>query len=253
MLDRLVMRTMGGVRVVDHMTGQTLLSGVRLTSDDLRFARTASGAFQIVAAPGFADYARAFDPVPAVAARSFAFEVHDLTRRFLPVAASIALPRDPAPGALANRVDEPVVVALPSAGGRFPVAGMTSLRVTLVDQSDAPVLGALVQALRSGSAEEIGWGLTDRLGSAFLPITGLPTLQEAEAPDDEDEDEDERDLVTGVTLATLRITADPARRWPADVAGLRAGGGGLVTLAPPETIALTAGKAVHRRLAVTLN
>jgi hypothetical protein len=252
MLDRLAMRTLGGVRVLDHLTGQPLLSGLRLESATLRFAATASGAFQIVSAPGFEAYARAFDPVPAVAVETFDFAVHDLTRRFLPVAASIALPRDASPAALTDRVDTPVMVTLPSAGSRFPVAGMTALRATLVDQTGAPVRGALVRAMRGAGEEELGWGLSDRLGSAFIPLIGLPPLRETEPPPDAEED-DAAPLVTAVTVVRLRVTADRLRGWPAHVARLRTGGAGFVTLNPAEDIELSAGGSAHRRLAITLN
>lgn len=249
MFDRVVMRTLGGISVTDHLTGQAIQSGLKLISRDLVFARTASGVFQIVSAPGFAAYARSFDPVPAVPAASFGFEVHDLTRRFLPVAAQIALPRDASPDAVANRVDEPVIVALPSAGGRMPGAGWTSLRVTVVDQTGAPVRGALVRALQEGSSAELAWGLTDERGSAFLPIIGIPLLREVSLPPDGD---DEAELVTAVTRLRLRLTADPARPWPADTAHLRAGGAGLETYDPNDLIDLTSGGAAHRRLTFAL-
>lgn len=245
MLDRLALRCLGGLRVVDHLGGQTLMSGLRIESQTLRLARTASGVFQIIAAPGFEDYARSFDPIPAVAQQSFDFAVHDLSRRFLPVAGTIALPRNAEPDATDNRVDTPITVALPSAGSRFPTAGMTALRVTLVDQHDAPIRGALVQARHADSGDELGWGLSDRLGSAFVPLLGIPPLQAAAGEGGA--------LETAITPVRLRLTVDPARGWPANVTRLRTGAAPLIRRNPNLTIPLTAGGAVHRRLALTLN
>ncbi|MGB8818834.1 MAG: hypothetical protein WCC66_13030 [Rhizobiaceae bacterium] len=244
MREQLIQRTMGGVKVVDHLTRQTLRSGLRLVSQDLVFAPTASGAFQIAKAPGFAAYARSFDTVPAVAPRQFSFEVHDNTRRFLPIAANLTLPRDAAPDAAANRVDTPVVLELPSAGGRAAQAGWTVMRATVVRPDGTSIPGVLVRAMRAGTAEELGWGLTDLLGQALIPILGVPQLTEVQPDDDDNEPE----LTTAITNIRLELAVDANLPWPADPAALRAGGPSIRALSPPGDIALTAGAQAHRRL-----
>lgn len=250
-LEQRIRRTLGGIRVVDHLTGAPITTGLRLTSRDLRFAPTWSGAFQITEAPGFGDYARAFDTVPSIATGTFSFEIHDMTRRFLPLSARITLPRDARPEALTNRVDLPVEVALASSPSRAPSPGWTMLRLSLHTPANAPIPGALVRALRAGTDEELGWGLSDQNGSVLLPLIGIPILQEA-IPGDDDDDDDDTELTTAVTRLRVAVAVDPALPWPASTQDLRSNAAHLRRFSPLSVIDLTAGGFAHQRLTLPL-
>lgn len=257
MLDRLVIRTLGGIRPVDHVTGLPPVratQGFLIESPELRFALTRGGIWHIRSAPGFEAYTRAFDPVPAPAAAEFTFTISDPAGQFLPVAGRINLPRDAAPGAVANRVDTPLDVALPSAPGRRVATGWTPLRVSVTDQAGAGLRGALIVATDTAAGAEIGWGLTDPRGEALLPLAGIPLLRVV-APDPGDpppDPEDPPELTTAVTPVALAVTYDPARPWPVEPALLRAGDPGFVTAVTAADVPVIAGTAAHLRLSLTL-
>lgn len=249
MLDAVTIRTLGGIRVLDHVTNRPLDRPVTLSSKALTFARTLSGIYQIRSAPGFAEYARTLKPVPVVAGDEFDFEIQDDARQFLPVAASIDLPRNSAPNAVANRVDTPVEIALPSAPGRALTAGLTICRASVEDTNGDPVRGALVEVLRAGATDVLAWGLSAQNGEALIPILGIPILQTVDpGPNPNDEEE----LTSAETPVRLRASAEADQPWPANITTLRAGGGGLRTVLDDSDQTLTAGGTLHRLLTLDL-
>ena len=170
MLDSLVHRVMGGVRISDHLGGDVLRDGIEIQSSTLQFSPTASGIWAIRVAPGFAAYARSWETVPTVSAQEFAFEVHDRRGMFWPVAATISLPRNLGPDADEPRVDTPVEIVLPSSPRRAEFAGWSVITASVTDQTGAPVQGALVEAMpEGGGADALGWGMTGPNGMALLP------------------------------------------------------------------------------------
>ena len=249
MPERLDMRVLGGVRVVDHITGQPIRDGIAFRNTDLRFGPTPSGTWAIRMAPGYDAYVKAYDPVPAVAPRDFAFEIHDLKRRFWPVIGRISLPRSVDDANPALRVDTPVTLALASTPARRAVAGWTVINVSVEDQDGAPVAGALVQVLEDGSGDELGWSVSGPNGVALVPLTGIARL--LDTPDDGDEDT--VDLITAVTRVRISATADVDRPWPADPATLRAGGATIRNRTEPETVDLIASGTARKTVTLTLN
>lgn len=256
MSDLLIQRCLGGLRLVDHLTGETLDRGLRITSQSLRFAATRSGVMQITDAVGFSAYTRAFDPVPAIAPQDFSFEVQDLTGRFLPVAGAVTLPRDAGKDAIANRVDQAVVLALPSAAGRRETVGWTKLRVAISDMQGAPVRGAVVEVVHGLANSTLGWGLSDQNGTAFVPLLGIARLTDVigtdPGADDDDIGPDDVALVTAETIVGLRVAVHRAQPWPANPAVVLAGGTEIAAITTPKTISLTAGAEVFRQISISL-
>jgi hypothetical protein len=248
MLDRLDSRVLGGVQVVDHITGQTIRDGISFRNTQLQFGPTVSGVWAIRAAPGFEGYTDAFDPVPAVVEQDFSYEIHDLKRRYLPMSGQITLPRSLESAQADTRVDTPVRIALASAAGRRAVAGWTVMSVSVVDQNGAPVRGALVRALERVTDAELGWSMTGPNGMAQLPLTGITHL--SDAPDDGDADT--VDLITAVTRVRIHASVDIAQPWPADADTMRAGGPDIREILNAETSRLKAGGTAQQTVELNL-
>ncbi|MEP4194673.1 MAG: hypothetical protein ABJL99_03465 [Aliishimia sp.] len=252
MLDHLSQRTLGGVTVLDHVTGRPTSRQVEFRSDSLEFARTNSGIFQIKSAPDFEGYVKAFQSPAPIQISDFSYEIHDNTRHFLPVASTISLPRNVSPDAVSDRVDTPIEVELPSAPSRPIAVGYTLCRVSVADQNGVPIQGVLVQALKPGTTDEIAWGVSAQNGEALIPILGIALLKTVDPGPDPDPGADE-ELTSSQTPIRLSLTVDATQPWPANPQTLRAGGGSLKTMTDTTNLTLTAGGNVHRALTLDLS
>ncbi len=252
MLDRLDQRILGGFRVVDHLTGATVRSGLRIKAPGLKVAQTGSGIWAVLEAANMRAYSRAFEPVPVQLPQVFAVEIHDDTKRFDPILVSLNLPRDAGVDAIDDRVDTPIDFALPSAPGRAAQAGWSMVTVEVLTPGGAPVRGALVRIMDQGTENERGWALTGQRGQAVVPLTGLAHMQDAPPPVDPNVVDDQSPTVTAITELDVRVTVDPTLPWPANPATLRAGGGVLKTATSANPITLKAGGEAHLGFTLSL-
>lgn len=256
-LDRLDQRILGGFRVVDQLTGRTIRHGLKVKAPGLSLFRTPTGIWAVTGAEGMAAYARAFDPVPAQAAREFTLTITDTLRRYDPIEVPITLPRNAAPDAApADRVDRPVEIAMPSSPGRGTEAGWSTVTVEVMTPGELPVIGALVQVLDAGTANERGWALTGLRGQAVVPLTGIAHMQDITVPDDggitDDDDDPDIATITAITALDIAVTAEASQPWPARPVVLRSGDAALRTAASAAPITLQAGGAAHARITLTL-
>lgn len=254
MLERIDRRALGAVEAQDGVTGRRLGRPLTVTSETASVIRTRGGLYAIMSAEGLEEHLGAFEAPPAappIDSLLAVFRVDDPLGDFLPVLATVALPRSPDPGPGESDLFAPHRAALPSAPVRPLGSGWAAIRVTIRDQADRPVRGALIEILPTGGGDRLGWGLTDRRGEGLAPAPAIPLLREVDATPLDPEDEDE--VVTDETPVILTVVADPAQPWPVDPERLSAERASLrsVSLAAPVT--LTAGAATHRALSLDLS
>ena len=159
--------------------GARVASPVSVQGDGIALFVKRPGALVLAAAPGFAAYTAAFDPIPAAPGVGSVEVQLDIrpsdpahaVRRFV-----LGLPRDPDPAnaALATSLFQPVEVPLLPT----PLASITGLAAALsvnVRRADdgRRVEGALVRLRPEGGRPEAR-AMTDAAGDALLLVPGVP-------------------------------------------------------------------------------
>ena len=174
-LDR---RALALLTFVDAL-GARVSSPVSVRGDGVSLFLKRPGALVVSAAPGFAAYTAAFDPVPAapgVGSVEVRLDIRPVdpafgVRRFV-----LGLPRDPDPAnaALATSLFQPVEIPLlptPLASVSGLAAGL-SVQVRRADDGRR-VEGALVRLRPEGGRPEAR-ALSDAAGDALLLVPGIP-------------------------------------------------------------------------------
>lgn len=235
-------RILAAIRAIDAVTGAPIRDGLAIRGPGLAFQRTRSGAYVIVGASGLEAHVTSFVAPPAAPPAesvSFDFEFSDPAGRYLPAAATLRLPRrwDPA-----NNVRDPMApidVPLAPSAATALAPSWAGVMVRVADQNGAPVRGALVEVFAAGgTANRLGWSVTNERGQALAAIAGLPSLREIENdPAIESDDQ----VVTAETQTDIRVRALTDRRWPANPAVLAAGAAGVRT-ANRNGVPLTPGR-----------
>jgi hypothetical protein len=174
LLDR---RALALLTFVDAL-GNEVTSPVSVAGEGVRFFAKRPGALVITDAPGFAGYAAAFDPLPAVAATTIQLDLRPADPALSPRRFGLALPRDPDPDPartiLPGSLFQPVqVTLLPTPLSEL--RGMTAAFSVNVRRAtdNARVEGALVRLRPEGGRPE-AHAMTDAAGDALLLVPGVP-------------------------------------------------------------------------------
>ncbi|WP_172330709.1 hypothetical protein [Mangrovicoccus sp. HB161399] len=225
-LDR---RALAGLRLVDRTTGLRIEAPLRITHPALKIGRNRSGDAVVLdivprtaAERALAAHPAAFEAPPAAPpAGSLSFEllIEDPSGRYLPRRFALRLPRrppspadaDPLPADHLMRPVEIVMMPAPAAPVGPNWSGLrASLSRQAADPADRPLAGALLRVLRRADGAELGQGIADRRGEAFVPIVGIPVI---------DFSSDEDPEAVGLTSVPVRleILTEPAGpAWPPD-------------------------------------
>ncbi|MBP1467345.1 hypothetical protein EYB53_016655 [Candidatus Chloroploca sp. M-50] len=195
-IDRVVHRVLGAVRLVDATVAQlegvsrqlVVTEPVAIRAAELTFRRNRRNYYVIHRSShpllrAHHDQFEAPPALPAIGSLSFAVEVVPSTGSYLPRVATIALPRDPDPAAV-NSLFTPLDLRLYRAPTAVPLAGWGAVRVTVRDAEGAGVPGALVRVVAADDATNLmGEGITEwrgrARGEALVPIAKIPTTSVA--------------------------------------------------------------------------
>lgn len=210
-LERVEWRVLGALRPVDGVTGMALGSSaasLQVEGEGARIVRNRSGLFVIHAWSVLADHAASFAQPPALPApgsESLAVTIRDLSGRYLPRQAAIALPRDPDPEAdAADSLFSAVDVRLYPSPAADLGTNWCALRVSVsANVGGNPVGDALGGALLRvvSGATVLARGLTDWRGEGLVPVAGVPVTTWSE---------DEDAVVVSTIAATVHVFFDPA-------------------------------------------
>jgi hypothetical protein len=173
-LERVESRVLGALRFVDAVTGIAISSPFTVAAPGVRLLRNRSGLYVIHKAPGFEAYLASFampPATPAVGSVGIELTVGDPSGRYLPRAATLALPRDPSPSATAS-LFQPVDIPLFPAPSARIAFNWAVLRVTVTAANGDRLGGALLRVLRNGGV--LARGLSDWRGEALVPVAGVP-------------------------------------------------------------------------------
>jgi hypothetical protein len=173
-------RILGAVRFLDAETRLPIQAALAVasTTAGVTIRKNGLGHHVIAGAPGLAAFAGSSSlppparPTPA----SFGFTVADPGGRWLPRAFKMALPRDPAPANAGNAdsVFSPALVSMFPSPSAPAAAGSALVRVSVTDQTGAPLGGALVRVIAQADGSVKARGLTDARGEGLVLVPGIP-------------------------------------------------------------------------------
>jgi 3D (Asp-Asp-Asp) domain-containing protein len=168
-------RFLAAIRITDALTGITVTSALQVSAYGTFIARSASGIYVLLDAPGFHAYSNTFDiggqAVPA--STNLTLRVQDPAGQYLPRLASVVVPRSTTlPASDPGSVLQAQKVALylsPAASVRDSWASLY-VTVTSSDASKQPLPWTLVQAQDPATSKILATGLADARGQALLPV-----------------------------------------------------------------------------------
>lgn len=245
-MESLDSRALAAVRFLDGETLQPTTLPLTVSGNGVRVIRNRWGLYVLTEAPGFEDYASRFaePPTPAPADTSIPLTVSDPTGRHLPRSFSLLLPRDASktPADPSRSVFLPVDVRLYLAPTARPSPGSSVVRLSLVDDEDAP-LAHMVIRLRITVPDKPtleGLGLSDERGEVLLLTPSVPVIRWGQEEDDA--------LIHTTFSATLEWAPAPT------VAGLPAPDmpAPSFTLLP-QTLQVASGLEIHRRIPIPIS
>ena len=218
-LERVETRVLGALALVDATTGTRIVDGLALRpAAGARLRRNRSGLWAIVHVEALAAHESAFEAAPAAPAiGSVALHVRidDAFGRYLPRLATVALPRDPAPGAVlpADSLFLPVTLPLyPSPAARTG-ANWATLRVTATETASGDALGGALLSVAVGAAV-VARGVTDWRGEALVAVPGVPVTTWSDDPGA---------VLVNEVAATVELRFDPAAGTRVPAAQVHAG------------------------------
>lgn len=182
-LETLDARVLGALQLVDAVTDVTLERAfdVRVLGPGrARLLRNCSGVIVVSAWSELAAHAIAFDAPPAEPATGslgLRFSIHDPLGQYLPRAATLTLPREPA-AAQSDNADslfQPARVPLYPSANAATGANWSLLRVSLRETNSGDALGGALLRVRRNE-QVMARGITDARGEALIAIVGVPFL-----------------------------------------------------------------------------
>jgi hypothetical protein len=175
-------RVAGAVRFVDSVTAAPIDTRLQVTAPGASLLRNRSGLYVLHDVAGLAEYQAHFDAPPAVPAPGsveVVLSVQDPDGRYLPRAAALSVPRNPAlPPSDPASLFHPVDIPLYRASSAPLAANWAVLRAVVVAGNDDHLGGALLRVLRNGIV--LARGLSDWRGEALVPVAGVPVTTFAE-------------------------------------------------------------------------
>jgi hypothetical protein len=217
-LERVEWRVLGALRAVDAATGTPIAHALRVDAPGATFTRNRSGLYVLRRWRPLAAHESEFLAPPATPAPgSLALNmiISDPTGTYLPVAASLRLPRvnDPAGETSPESLFRPHDVALHRSAAAPVGENWAVLRASVTATGSGDALGgALLRVVSNGSV--LARGLTDWRGEALVAVVGVPVTTFSEAPD--------AVVVTEINV-TVQAAFDPARGTRTPAADVRAG------------------------------
>lgn len=185
-LERIEWRVLGALRFVDAMTGSPIERTLRVDASGATLARNRSGLYVISHWDPLSTHEREFlapPPSPAPGSLTLNLGVSDPSGVYLPVAASIPLPRvgDPGQARAADSLFQPEVISLYPSTTAPVGTNWAVLRVSLTETDSGDALGgALLRVVSNGRV--LARGLTDWRGEALVPVLGVPVTTFSEQP-----------------------------------------------------------------------
>jgi hypothetical protein len=240
-------RVLGALRPVSAVTRTAIVDHLEVAGAGLQFLRKPNGLLVIVSAAGFSDSTRYSEQPLPHAATSFAVEIRDPARHWLPRRLQLTLPRDPTAtptararsGSLFRPVDVELLPAAAAALSPWWAAVRVAVRRPAPGADPEPVGGALVRlrampdaqprdgipdAPAAADAPALGYGLSDPRGEALVIVPALPAHTfadgiangRARADGDDDPATTEPSIVIFDTPCELDAIAAPDFPWPLD-------------------------------------
>lgn len=183
--DRLDMRVLGAVRVVDATVRSLVTAPLTVTADGVRIIANRRGLYVVAETPDTAAYSARFAlPVPpappqppAAGSLSVTLSIVDPSGRYVPRRATVALPRDPDPAHVdaAGSLFTPIDVELFPAPTAAIGVGWATLRLSVKRKdSDDGLPFAFARVIRTSDGAVIGRGLADARGEMLVAVPGIP-------------------------------------------------------------------------------
>ncbi|MFL5493836.1 MAG: hypothetical protein ACJ8DC_05545 [Gemmatimonadales bacterium] len=181
-------RVLAALRFVDGVTGAMLQRPLVLEAPGTRWIRNASGHWVLAEAPGLESHPGAFiapPATPALGSVALTIGVRDPAGSYLARRVTIALPRNPDPGAADQPASlfRPIAVPLYLAPAASLASGWAVLRLTVTGATPASRLGgALLRVALASDGTVLARGLSDDRGEALVAVPGIPVTTWSEAP-----------------------------------------------------------------------
>lgn len=247
MVESLARRVLAALRVVDGVTGQSILSPLSVSGSGTTWIRNRRGLYILTGAPGFEAHQEAFltPPVdPAVGSSTVVVEVWDWSAVYLSRKQTIRLPRNPDPAHAGD--DQSLFRSIESRLYLSPSAPTSSawavIRATVVREgSEQRLGGALIRVVRVGDGRVLARGLSDARGEALVAVPGIPVTTWEASPGP----------VMGTEMdVQVEVVVDPVAGNVPDPDALEANRATLPN--GQAAIRLASGRTVVRRLTVAI-
>lgn len=177
LLDR---RVLGGVRLMNAVTGLPIVRTLEVSAPNVGWIRNGSGDYIVTFAPGLAAHTVAFAAPPAappLASVALTVTVRDPLGEYLPRRATVTLPRDPDPAHDTQPASlfRPIGVPLYLAPAASTAPGWAVVRVTVLGPTpDSRLAGALLRVEQDVTQTVLARGLSDARGEALVAVPGIP-------------------------------------------------------------------------------
>jgi hypothetical protein len=217
-LERVEWRVLGALRFIDAPTGTPVDQPLQVEGDGAELVRNRSGLYVIRSWAPLAEHEATFETPPATPATrslSLPIRVSDPSGAYLPIAATLSLPRDPDPtqGDSPDSLFEPLVIAVYPAAAAAVGANWAVLHVSLAETHTGDALGGALLRVRA-NGNVLARGLTDWRGEALVPVVGVPATTFSE---------DANAVVISEIGVALEAGFDPAAGSRTPAADVRAG------------------------------
>ena len=176
-------RVLGAFRLVDAITGRSVLDRLSITTAPLQVRPNRSAIYVVFNAPGMEKLTEEFDPPSWQNSSDFEISIADPSLRYLPRRAKLKIPRNlPIPVDPATALSDPNVIFNPQAVQLFPSSAAPLLpnwaviRVSVVASGVTPLQGlawAALRATRTDNNAIQATAVSDHRGEALLAIPGL--------------------------------------------------------------------------------
>jgi hypothetical protein len=204
-LEQAEWRALGALRFIDAPTGTPVDRPLRVQGDGAEFVRNRSGLYVIRRWTALATHDASFESppaAPAVGSLKLPITATDASGTYLPIAATVTLPRDPDPshGDNPDSLFQPLTISVYPTTTAEVGANWAVLRVYLTETQSGDALGGALLRVRS-NGNVLARGLTDWRGEALVPVVGVPATTFSE---------DANAVVISEIGVTLEAGFDPA-------------------------------------------
>lgn len=214
-LERHESRVLAAVRFVDAITRAPVTAALRVDAPGALIRPNRSGLYVIHRWNALETHAAAFQAPPAqppIGARTLRLSVQDPAGFYLPLAASLRLPRAPNPD-LGDSLFAPFSVPLYRSASATIGANWATVRATVTETRSGDALGAALVRILSGQ-QVLARGLSDWRGEVLIPVAGVPVTTFSE---------DEDAVIVTEIAVSVEAVFDPAVGSRVPVAAVHSG------------------------------